>query len=328
MIPFHRIAGLIYNRPLLITPQAAQTISGVILSRIEARGGANANTEHPIEETQYFPPSENADGSFTTHSPRASRFVGQTPTNDNGKPAPYRVTKDGTAIISIIGELVNRGAWVGASSGLVSYEGVTYQLAQAAGDSRVKNILLDIESPGGEAVGAFEVAAAVRAAAEQKDVVAIANGMAASAAYAIASGATMRVATPSGMFGSIGVVMMHVDMSGALQQAGLKPTLIFAGAHKVDGNPFESLPKDVQARFQDEINQFYELFVSAVAEGTGMSAEAIRATEARMFTGQKAVDMGLADGVASFEQTVTAMGNMKQGELRSLKTSSSPQAAA
>lgn len=305
MIEPHRIAGQFFNRPLLLTPQSAQTVGNFLLTRFEAKGGARGGNDMPIEERQYFQGKQNPDGSVTASSPRSSRFVGEYRTGQDGKPAPYRVTEDGTAIITIIGELINRGAWIGASSGVTSYEGIKHQISSAARDPRVSAILIDIESPGGEAVGAFEVAAVVRKAAEVKPVIAIVNGMAASAGYAAICGATKIITIPTGLVGSIGVVMLHLDMSAFLEEEGVKPTLMFKGDNKVDGNPFEPLPDSVKASFMAELDQFYGMFVSSVAAGRpGLTEQAIRATQARIFMGEDAVRAGLADEVATFDEVI------------------------
>nr|WP_283771491.1 S49 family peptidase [Chelatococcus sp. YT9] len=256
---------------------------------------------------QAFNAQQKPDGSVEYHSPRASRFIGDYRTGPDGRPTPYRVTADGTAIISIIRELVNRGAWVGASSGLVSYEGLSHSLRTAARDPQVSAILLDLESPGGEAGGAFETAALVRKVREEKPVIAMVNGMAASAAYAIASGASRIISIPTGLAGSIGVIMLHIDISEYLAAEGVKPTLIFAGAHKVDGNPYGRLPDAVRARFQKDIDAFYSLFVQCVAAGRkGLSAAAIRSTEAETFLGREAVRRGLADDLGTLEEVIDA----------------------
>jgi signal peptide peptidase SppA len=201
--------------------------------------------------------------------PSASRFVGDGVERDASGRAiaglPYKRTSDGVAIVTVTGSLINRGAWVGASSGETSYEGIKFQVASAANDPKVRSILLDIESPGGEAVGAFEAADAIRAAAKQKPVTAVVNGMAASAAYALASAADKIVTTPTGMSGSIGVVMLHADYSRFLDAEGVTPTLIFAGSHKVDGNPFEPLSDAVRSDLQAEVDNFYALFVKTVS---------------------------------------------------------------
>lgn len=308
MIEPHRIAGQFFNRPLLLAPDAARTIGAFLLSRFDARRGGGGENESG-QSVQAFRATGNADGSVEIHSPRASRFVGEYRTGPDGRPTSYRVTQDGTAIITIVGELVNRGAWVGASSGVVSYEGVKHQVGAAAKDPQVTAILLDIESPGGEAVGAFEVADVVRKARDVKPVIAVVNGLAASAAYAIASGSTRIITPPTGIAGSIGVVMMHLDMSEYLATEGLRPTLVFAGDHKVDGNPFEPLPEDVRADFQREIDAFYGLFVQTVAAGRGrrMPEKAVRDTQARTYMGAEAVSVGLADAVMSFEEVVSAL---------------------
>jgi signal peptide peptidase SppA len=283
------IAELVLNRPLLITPAKAQVIMSVLAGRV----GVNA--------------------------PEASRFEGDdTVYDEQGRPVrgdwgerkrkPYKVS-NGVGIITITGSLVKRGAWVGAYSGLTSYEGIEHQLKSALADPAVKSILLDLHTPGGEAVGAFETAALVRQAATQKRTVAVVNGMAASAGYAIASGANDIIATETGVAGSIGVVMLHADFSRQLDREGITPTLIHAGAHKVDGNPFEPLGDDVRADLQAEVNAFYDAFLATVAKGRGtrMTAAAARKTEARTFIGKAAVAAGLADRVGTFESALAEL---------------------
>ena len=272
------IADRVLNRPLLITRDKAQVIMSVLAGRIGIS------------------------------SPEASRFEGSAiETDETGRTnvKPYRIA-NGVGIITVTGSLVNRGAWVGASSGLTSYEGIGHQLKTAAADSAVSSILLDLHSPGGEAVGAFEIAALVRQIAASKRTIAVVNGMAASAAYAIASGASEIVTTETGVSGSIGVVLLHADFSRQLDREGITPTLIHAGAHKVDGNPFEPLSADVRDDLQAEVNAFYDAFLATVAKGRGnrLSIAAARKTEARTFIGKAAVDAGAADRLGSFESAL------------------------
>lgn len=283
------LADRVLNRPLLISPDKAQ----VILSVLSGRIGVN--------------------------TPEASRFEGDdTVYDEQGRPVrgdwgekkrkPYKIS-NGVGIITITGSLVKRGAWVGAYSGLTSYEGIEHQLKSALADPAVKSILLDLHTPGGEAVGAFETAALVRQAAAQKRTLAVVNGMAASAGYAIASGANDIVVTETGVAGSIGVVMLHADFSRQLDREGITPTLIHAGAHKVDGNPFEPLGDDVRADLQAEVNAFYDAFLATVAKGRGnrMTTAAARKTEARTFIGKAAVAAGLADRVGTFESALAEL---------------------
>lgn len=287
------IADRALNRPLLITPDKAQVILSVLAARIRV------------------------------NAPEASRFEGDNIERDADgntvwgidawgdrvpKRKPYNV-KDGVGIITITGSLVNRGAWIGASSGLTSYEGIGHQLKAATADDAVKAVILDMSTPGGEATGAFETADMVRQLAAKKRTVAVVNGMAASAGYAIASAASEIVTTETGVSGSIGVVMLHADYSRWLANEGVKPTLIFAGAHKVDGNPFEPLAADVRDDLQAEVTAFYDLFLKTVAKGRGarLTAAAARKTEARTFIGQAAVDAGIADRVGSFETVLAEL---------------------
>ncbi|MEK9751738.1 MAG: S49 family peptidase [Rhodospirillaceae bacterium] len=320
-----RIAERALNRPLLIHPDKVPLILGVLEGRIPVSdaGDLRKGAEERIEALP-----DDARAVLLGPGPNASRFYGSSedvdPQTGQRSMLPYRRTKEGVALIPVIGTLVNRGAWVGSYSGTTSYEGLKFQLEAAANDPRVSAIVLDIESPGGEAVGTFEVAQAVRAANAKKPVTAMVNGMAASAAYAIASGAGRIVTTATAITGSIGVVLLHADYSRFLDKKGVTPTLIFAGAHKVDGNPFEPLPEPVRDDMQAEVNRFYDLFVETVAAGRkGLSPAAIRATEARVFIGADAVDAGLADAVGTFEEVLAELSRGPTGR----STSTQPKGA-
>jgi signal peptide peptidase SppA len=245
--------------------------------------------------------------------PQSNRFVG-TYRRDNGSVGSMRV-ENGVAILPIVGSLVNRGAWIGASSGLVSYEGIAAQLREARADPEVRVILLDIDSPGGEATGMFATARLVSAINQTKPVLAFVNDVAASAAYGIASAASEIVVSPTSMVGSIGVVLTHFDRSGELEDHGIKPTLIHAGAHKVDGHPFGPLSDAVRADLQAEVMKIYDQFVGLVAEGRSgpMTEQAIRATEARTYLGTDAIAQGLADRVASLDEVIATFAQPPSG---------------
>lgn len=288
------IADRVLNRPLMILPDKLALIASVLEGRI----GIDAAGLKEKSEAE------------VTIAPEASRYVGDFAPEDaskpNGKRKSYRTTSEGVAIIPVLGSLVNRGSWLDAMSGVTSYERLKFQISAAARDDDVKSILLDMDSPGGEAIGAFEVADAVRIAAESKEIVAVVNGMAASAAYAIASAATKIVTTKSGMSGSIGVVMLHADYSHRLHEAGIVPTLIHAGKRKVDGSPYKPLTDEVKGVLKAEIEKFNTLFVETVAEGRkSLTAEAILSMEASVYIGADAVAIGLADAVGSFETVLS-----------------------
>lgn len=277
----HHIAERVLNRPILMHPDKVDQVLSVLQGRL------------PISAA-----------GAVVQAPEASRFVG-TAAREGRQYGLSRAT-GGVAIISIVGSLVNRGAWIGASSGLTSYEGLMAQVRDAAADPEIHTILLDIDSPGGEATGMFAAAELIREVAKTKNVVAMVNDVAASAAYGLASAARQIVVSPTSVVGSIGVVLTHLDRSGELNQKGIAVTLIYAGAHKVDGHPFGALSKAVTADLQAQVEQFYTLFLDTVAAGRGgrLSAEQARATEARVFLGAEAVRLGLADRVASFDATM------------------------
>ncbi|MBO6886089.1 MAG: S49 family peptidase, partial [Marivita sp.] len=197
----------------------------------------------------------------------------------------------------------------------VSYEGIAAQLREARADPEVRAILLDIDSPGGEATGMFATARLVSAINQTKPVLAFVNDVAASAAYGIASAASEIVVSPTSMVGSIGVVLTHFDRSGELEERGVKPTLIHAGAHKVDGHPFGPLSDAVRGDLQAEVMKIYDQFVGLVAEGRSspMTEQAIRATEARTYLGTDAISQGLADRVASLDEVIATSAQPPSG---------------
>jgi signal peptide peptidase SppA len=207
---------------------------------------------------------------------------------------------DGIAVIEIAGTLVHRGAWIGQSSGLTSYEGIAAQLQAALADPGVRGIALDIDSFGGEVAGAFDLADRIRAARAQKPVHAFVAEHALSAGYVLASQADRVILPRTGAVGSIGVVALHTDMSGALDQKGIAVTLIHAGAHKVDANPYQPLPEAVHDQMQRELEVVRFLFAETVAAGRGdrLTQAAALATEAAVFRGADAIAAGLADELA------------------------------
>ena len=284
MTQLMHIAERVLNRPLLLTPDKAQVVLSVITNR--------------------------------SNLPVASRFEGEPIARDEegrltGK--PYSMTQNGIAIISILGSLVNRGAWIGAQSGLISYEGLTHQVKTAMSDDNVQSVVLDIQSPGGEAVGCFELAAQVRQLAAKKKVIAVVNGMACSAVYAIAAAASEIVTTETGICGSIGVVLLHTDFSRQLDLNGIKPTIIHAGAHKADANSLEPLTDTVKADLQAEVDVLYGMFLKHVAKGRGnrLTIAAAKRTEARTFIGEAAVTAGLADRLGTFDSVIDELSRAK-----------------
>lgn len=222
----------------------------------------------------------------------------------------YAIT-EGVAVVYASGALVHRSRVDADSTYLLGYNELARQVEAAQADPEVHAVLQVWDSPGGEVAGAFEYSDRMFALRGAKPMWSIADSMAASAAYLGGSAFEQLAVSATGYVGSIGVVMRHVDFSRALDNEGIKVTHIFAGDRKVDGNPYEPLPKDVQAKFQDEINGLYAMFVDAVVRQRGMSAESVRATQAAVYRGVSAVSMGLADRVATTDQLISELAAMR-----------------
>ncbi|RVU13156.1 S49 family peptidase [Methylobacterium oryzihabitans] len=194
-------------------------------------------------------------------------------------------------------------AWGAYATGYVY---IRRALERGLADPQVKGIALLCDSPGGEVAGNFDLVDAIFAARGTKPIRAFAHERAYSAAYSIASAADRIVVSRTGGVGSVGVVTSHTDASVALERAGLKVTFIFAGRHKVDGNPTEPLPDAVKARWQARIDELMDVFVATVARNRGMKAEAVRATEALTYTASQSIAAGLADEIGSLADAVAA----------------------
>jgi signal peptide peptidase SppA len=213
------------------------------------------------------------------------------------------------AVLPVMGTLMHRANMMTNMSGGTSTEQLSRDFATLLENPQVSSIVLDIDSPGGAVGGIQELADQVMAAREVKPVVAVANGLAASAAYWIATQASELVVSPSGMVGSIGVVALHQDLSARAEREGIKTTLVSAGRYKTEGNQFEALTGEARAAMQDQINVFYDAFVSAVARGRGVDAAAVRGGfgEGRTVLAKAAVRQGMADRVATLDQTINRL---------------------
>ena len=219
----------------------------------------------------------------------------------------------GIAVIPIHGTLVRRAVGLDAASGLTSYARIAADIDAALASPDVAGILLDIDSPGGEAGGVFELGEQIRAASRIKPIWAHAGDAAFSAAYALAC-ATQRVSlSATGGVGSIGVIALHIDQSVRNAQNGLSVTALTAGAHKNDGTPHAPLTPQATAALQTEIDRLYALFVDHVAHMRGLDADAVRATEAALFFGDDAVASGLADAVAPFAAVLAEFATTVRG---------------
>lgn len=180
------------------------------------------------------------------------------------------------------------------------------QLDKALGDDSVRGILLNVDSPGGQVAGTFDLTDRIHAARERKPIWAIANDDAFSAAYAIASAAQRVSLTRTGGVGSVGVIAVHVEFSKMDERVGVTFTPVFAGERKNDYADTEPLNDTARGLLQAEVNRLRELFSATVARNRGMDSAAVNRTEAGLFFGPRGVEIGFADAVESFDQTFAA----------------------
>ncbi|MEI8397148.1 MAG: S49 family peptidase [Rhodospirillaceae bacterium] len=260
LLDLPHLGGLVFGTPLMIARPKLDTILQVLSLRLQGNG-----SDTGVSSDQAFP-----------------------------------VTANGIAVIPVLGTLANRTFGLAAMSGLASYVRLGEQLDLAAADPQVKGILLDLDSNGGQAGGVFDLADRVLALRGVKPVYAIADEACLSAAYALACGAERLYVTQTGAVGSIGVVALHADQSGADEKAGVRYDTITAGDRKTDGNPHAPLSDEARAALQAEVDRLYGLFVGRVASARGLSEAQVRDQQAGVFFGGNAVAAGLADQVGTF----------------------------
>lgn len=188
-------------------------------------------------------------------------------------------------------------------------------LREALADDDVGAVVVEVDSPGGVIDGIPEAAAEIRSLRGSKPIVANANGMAASAAYWLASQADEVVMTPSGAVGSIGVYATHRDFSGAFKLMGVEHTLVKAGRYKAEANPLQPLSDEAREHIQEDVDHFYGLFVADVAKGRGATAKDVRAGygEGRVLNAKAAQAANLVDRVETLGETVARLSSRSRG---------------
>jgi signal peptide peptidase SppA len=217
------------------------------------------------------------------------------------------LVENGVAVISIEGVIAKRANLFMRISGGTSTQIIADQFAQALEDPAVRAIVLAIDSPGGTVDGTQALADQIYAARGQKPIVAVADGIMASAAYWIGSAADrVYISGDTTQVGSIGVITTHVDMSARDMQAGVRVTEIKAGKYKQAGSSNAPLGMAEKDTLQAAVDQVYGVFLVAVARHRGVDVETAQQNMAdgRVFMGRNAIEAGLVDGVATLDQLV------------------------
>lgn len=209
------------------------------------------------------------------------------------------------AIIPVQGVITKRGDWFGEGTDRIQRTIGTALSAKAIG-----GVVLDIDSPGGSSYGLMEFADWLHSQRGTKPIIAVANPLAASAAYWAGSAADQLIVSPSGDVGSVGVWSLHVDQSKLMEDIGIKPTFIFAGKYKVEGNPYEPLTDEARAEIQRSVDETYNDFITAVARNRGATKSAVLKDfgEGRVLSANRAKSAGMVDRIASLDEVLIGMG--------------------
>ena len=217
----------------------------------------------------------------------------------------YLLQRDGQiAILNVKGSMTKSDAWYNQYIGRVGYGDIRQALIEAATDPTISTIVMDIDSGGGDAYGINELATFVREVdANYKPVLAYTSGLMCSAAYWLGSAARHVYAGNMARVGSIGVIAMHADYSKALENEGVKMTVLRVGEFKALGSPYETLSDKAYNTLMDELQGLNNYFESAIAENRGQTKTYVRtvAGQGRVFFGDDAIEVGLVDGVVGFD---------------------------
>ena len=246
--------------------------------------------------------------SESVHIAAVEARLGRSLANDQA-PAPYTVI-DGVAVLAVDGVMAKKMNMFSQISGGVSTQIATRNLQQAAADPAVHSIIQVYDTPGGTVDGTAAFASAIRQVGAQKPVIALADGLMASAGVWAGSAASrIYINDATTQVGSIGVVSQHVDLSGRDAQAGIKRTEIFAGKYKRIASDTGPLTEPGRQTMQNSVDYTYSLFVQAVATYKGVSVEKVLAdmADGRMFQGEQAIAAGLVDGIATLDQLIVQL---------------------
>lgn len=173
-------------------------------------------------------------------------------------------------------------------------------------DDSVAAVVIDANTPGGIIYGTPELSDRIYAARGRKPILAVSNALAASAGYWVVTAADEVHVIPSGDVGSVGVYMMHMDMSKMLDDWGLKVSFIHEGEYKVEGNAFEPLSDEARAELQRSVKESYDAFIGAIARNRGIEADVVlkRFGQGRTLSAARALKAGMVDGISTLDQVI------------------------
>lgn len=274
----------LFNVPLLLRPEKCEIVAAALLDHfgIAKLNRIDGTTMGVIELRQR--------AMDETAEPRAERRA-------------YEVI-DGVAVIPAQGSLSQRVAGLDPYSGLVGYNQIERKFDMAMADDSVRAILFDVDSPGGQVAGCFDLArkiASMSARNGGKPIVGAANEQACSAGYALLSACDEIYMPDTAIVGSIGVWTMLVDMTRNLVRDGIEITMVRAGDRKARGAWFEKADKETVSKLMAWVENTREQFAALVAENRRLPIASVLEQEGDWFYGDEAGERGLVDGFGPME---------------------------
>lgn len=226
-----------------------------------------------------------------------------------GNPVGYQV-EGSVALITIEGGTLEKSSMLSRFFGMASYEDIAGRMDKAVADENIKTIVLNINSGGGQASGAFELADQIREVNNNiKPVVSVNNGDMGSAAYLYGSSASMIVSTNRGMTGSIGAIMIHTESSKMREREGLTTTVFRTSPHKALVNGIEPLNDKAKEIVMEDMNFLHDSFVAALAENRGVAKDYVQENYATglMYRAPEALKIKLIDKIGSLQEVVAKL---------------------
>lgn len=213
------------------------------------------------------------------------------------------------AVMNMFGVLAQRMGIMEQMSGGTSTEAFGRAFDELVANNEVSTIVLNVDSPGGDVFGTRELADKIFSARGRKRVIAVVNSMAASGAYWIASSASELIITPGGAVGSIGVLMMHTDTSGANEKRGIKRIITRIPDGKAVGAGGEPLSEEELTHRGELVRKTYQAFIGTVARNRGVTADAVMSNYGggRMLLAEDALTAGMVDRIATFDEVMSEL---------------------
>ena len=288
MINYPHVAAMVFNTPLYATPEVISSVKAVLMPRLT---GANFGSNQQVDLTETNLLSSSAE----EHELKLMTISNK------------------IAIIPIHGVLVSRRGTIDSScSELISYERLRVQISAALNHPEVLEIVLDLHTGGGMAMGCMEFSDFIYQSRSIKPITAIVNFAAYSAGYFIAAACSKVICSPTGGVGSVGVIMETYEVSVWEKEVGIKYNTFYRGARKNDASQHEPLTAEAAAEIDSRLDVSYKQFVSSVAKYRNLDEQVVIDTQAKLFSAEEALTAGFVDEIAPAQEAINTLADAYQ----------------